>query len=146
MFSGIFLYFTQPIPDIFVAPNAKVIGIRTEDATCFNHLGYFRSMADSWSRSVGIEKRTNFNSKACCKYIAKIDENTYEANLKGRKIIVTKDSNVKYSGNITFVLNKGTNQLAELIYLEEMKKHLRNISKDLGAEIREQKQTILTIL
>ncbi len=109
MFSGIFLYFTQPIPDIFVAPNAKVIGIRTEDAACFNHLGYFRSMADSWSRSVGIEKRKNFNSKACLKYIAKIDKNTYEANVKGRKIIVTKDKNAKNSGNINFILNKGTN-------------------------------------
>lgn len=122
MFVGTVLYFIQPIADIFVAPNAKVIGIRAEDTTCFSHLGYFRSMTYSWSRSVGIEKRNNFNSKACSKYIAQIDKDTYEANIKGRKIIVTKTKNTKHSDDITFTLNEGINKFAEIIYLNEMKK------------------------
>ena len=79
-------------------------------------------MTDSWSRSVGIEKRNNFNSKACSKYIAKIDKDTYEANIRGRKIIVTKTKNTEHSDDITFTLNKGINKFAEIIYLNEMKK------------------------
>lgn len=121
IFCGIILYFMQPTADIFIAPNTKVIGIRIDNTSCFSHLGYFRSMSDSWSRSIGIEKRNNFKSNACQKYIKKIGKNTYEADIKGRKIIVTNNKNT-YPNNTTFILNKGTNKFTEVIYLDKMQK------------------------
>lgn len=119
---GIFCYFKQPLPDIFISPHAKVIGIRTDDCVAFNHLGYFRSVTDRWTRSVGKEKRENFNSKNAQRYIKKLDD-TYFINLKGRKIIVTKDDSYKRDGSefAVFYLNKEKNEFAQLVYLDNKK-------------------------
>ncbi|MBR1734886.1 MAG: ComEC/Rec2 family competence protein [Alphaproteobacteria bacterium] len=124
VFCGIFLYIIQPLPDIFVAPYAKVIGIRTEDGVFFSHLGYFHSMTDSWSRSVGFDKRYNFKSKYGMKYIKKIDNYTYEIKLKGKKIIAIDYRYFNddiYQADFVFILNGEKNENSALIYLASKK-------------------------
>lgn len=121
MFCGCVAYFFQPIPDIFIAPHAKTIGILTKEAVCFSHMGYFRSMIRGWSRSVGFATPNNFKAKACQKYISQINDDTYETHIKNKKIIVTKNNGLNASDTI-FVLNKGTNEKAEVIYLDNMKR------------------------
>lgn len=125
IFCGLILYFAQPLPDIFVSPHAKVVGIRTDDCVCFSHLGYFRSMTDSWSRSVGFDKRENFNSKSCSKFIKQIDGNTYLATLKGKTIVVTNQGKHDEipDADLVFLLNDGTNKKAEIVYLDEADKN-----------------------
>lgn len=119
---GIFCYFREPLPDIFVSRHAKVVGIRTDDCAAFNHLGYFRSVTDLWAKSIGKEKRERFNSKTMRKYIQK-SGSTYSINLKGKKIIVTDDRNYEKDGSefAVFHLNQEPNEFAQLIYLDSAK-------------------------
>ncbi|MDR0968751.1 MAG: ComEC family competence protein [Holosporaceae bacterium] len=91
--AGLFYYYFNPTPDIFISPYAKTIGIKTPEAACFSHLGHFRSTTAAWARSIGFEKGKRFNSRICKKYISKIDDNTYEARIKGRKVTLTDDEN-----------------------------------------------------
>jgi competence protein ComEC len=82
-------YYVNPVPDVFVSPNAKVIGVKTDEAACFNHLGYFRSVAFAWAKSVGSEKREKFDSETCSKYITKFSDNTYSVRSNDKNFIIT---------------------------------------------------------
>jgi competence protein ComEC len=119
--AGIVCYFFQPLPDVFVSKNAKVIGIRTDNCVCFNHLGYFRSISNSWAKSLGIEKSYNFKSNMCKKCVQKIDSDTYIANIKNKKIVITSDDEYEKDGDEqeVFHLNGEKNRYAELIYLDK---------------------------
>lgn len=91
---GILMYHFQEIPRIIISPNAKAYGARVEnDLTCFNHCGYFKSSLSAWTKSVGCTRRENFKSKACRKYIEKLDENSVKISADGKKFILTKDPN-----------------------------------------------------
>lgn len=94
MLIGATMYSAQPLSDVFVAPMAKAVGIRTPDGvTCFSHKGYFRDMGESWSKSVGAEKRENFRSKACSKWVKKLDEDgCWEALVRGKKLLIFENS------------------------------------------------------
>jgi competence protein ComEC len=124
MLAAIVGYFHQSTPDIFVSPNAKVVGIRANDTICFNHLGYFRSMTEAWTRSVGFPMRNSYRSGACQKYISKISDETYVANVKNKKIVVTEDDEYENIGDefAVFHLNGGKNNYSELIYLDSNKR------------------------
>ncbi len=119
-FFGVFYYFCQSIPDVFITPHGKVIGIKTDNAVCFSNLSYFRSMTASWAKSAGFEKRENFNSKACRKYISRIDANTYVTNIKNKKVVITSDDEYEKSIDdfAVFHLNKEKNKRAKLLYLD----------------------------
>lgn len=132
IFGGLVLYFIQPLPDIFVSPHAKVVGIRTDDCVCFSHLGYFRSMTDSWSRSVGFGKRHNFKSSACSKFVTKLEDNTYAAKIKGKMIIITNDDKYKNPNiDLLFILNKEGNNQSKIIFLDDdiIKKDVQKIRR-----------------
>jgi competence protein ComEC len=141
---GIGLYFLQPIPDIFVAKNAKVIGIRVDDVACFNHLGYFRSTGEAWTKSVGLQKRERYNSKACRKCITQIDDHTYMAYIKNSHILIKTDAvgtkktrrrsipnghkRSKYEAmnvnhDLMFLANQEPNEYAEVIFLPSERKY-----------------------
>ncbi|MDR2068175.1 MAG: ComEC family competence protein [Holosporaceae bacterium] len=121
---GALLYFIQPLPDIFVSRNARVIGIRTDDAVCFNHLGYFRSATNAWAKSIGFEKRERFDSQNCCKHIFQLAKNSYIAKINGEEIAITdqEDLEEKSESSTTLRLNNGGNDCAELIYLPSRKR------------------------
>lgn len=136
MLSGCVMYAIQPLADVFVAPMAKAVGIRVPDGvTCFSHKGYFRSMDESWSKSVGAEKRENFQSKACSKWIKKAaDEGRWEANIQGRKVVIFENENeiermeVGTARNpnkeedtekkVEIMIGKGINKAANVMYFE----------------------------
>ena len=122
--SGIVYYFYQPMPDVFIAPYGKTIGIKTDDVVCFSNLSYFRSITENWAKSVGFERREKFNSKACKKYISKIDDDTYIANIKDKKIAITSDDEYEKDNNIyhIFHLDEEKNKCAELLYLDSGEK------------------------
>ncbi|MDR2723649.1 MAG: competence protein ComEC family protein [Holosporaceae bacterium] len=111
---GIYYYFNTT-PDILISQKSKLIGIKTDEALCFNHLGYFRSMALSWMRSLGMEKRERFDSKACRKYITKISEDTYSVNLKGKSLIFTGNRDYFLKSSDAIFLDKCDN-FASIIY------------------------------
>lgn len=91
---GILLYYFQEIPRIIISPNAKAFGARVEeDLTCFNHCGYFRSSLSAWTKSIGCTRRENFKSKACRKYIEKLDDASVKILADGKEFILTKDPN-----------------------------------------------------
>ncbi|MDR1375556.1 MAG: ComEC family competence protein [Holosporaceae bacterium] len=119
LLGGVVLYSLQPLPDIFVSRNAKVIGIRTNEAACFSHLGYFRSATNAWAKSIGSEKRQKFNSKTCCKYISQIGRNSYTANVNGVEVAIAdrEDQGKKPEASMMLHLNDEDNAFAELIYL-----------------------------
>lgn len=119
-FFGLIYYFFQPIPDLFIASHGKVIGIKTDNAACFSNLSYFRSITASWAKSIGFEKRENFNSKSCRKYVSRIDDDTYIANIKNKKIVITSDEEYEKSIDdfAVFHLNKEKNKCAKLLYLD----------------------------
>jgi competence protein ComEC len=120
---GLILYFFQPIPDIFISPDGKAIGIRIDDAVCFNHLGYFRSAAAAWSKSVGCERRDKFNSSACNRHILQLDENTYLANIKNKKILITDDEDYEQDSDMSSIIRiNNSSEFSELIYLPSGKR------------------------
>ena len=117
---GLLIYAFEPLPDIFVSQDTKVIGIRTDDVVCCNHLGYFRSITSAWAKSVGFEKREKFNSKACRKLISKIDNDTFKINIKNTDVIITNDADTESDKALIFHLNE-PRKFAELIYLPSRK-------------------------
>ncbi|GHU16954.1 hypothetical protein FACS189472_03150 [Alphaproteobacteria bacterium] len=116
---GICGYFYQAIPDIFVSVDGKAIGIRTEDGVFFNDLRPFRSVTQSWTKSVGFEKRKKYNSKKCSKYISCLDDNTYVANIADKRIVVTSDDDYEKDAKDFLVFHVGDeeNEVAEVVYL-----------------------------
>lgn len=118
-FLGIVYYFYQPTPDVFIAPHGKVIGIKTEKTACFNNLRYFNTMTKNWTKSIGFEKRENYFSKECKKYISKIDDGTYSTKVKNKKIVITSDTEYEKNKNTDFIffLNHEQNEHAILLYL-----------------------------
>lgn len=112
IFGGIISYYLQPIPDIFISPYGKVIGFRNENCACFSKLNHFRSMGTAWTKSIGLDKKANFLSKACKKNVQIIDENQYILNIKGRPISIGE------SENSDIVLDS-ENQFSQLIYLPD---------------------------
>jgi competence protein ComEC len=119
---GIAYYFLQPLPDIFISPHTKVVGIRTGDAVCFSHLGYFKGITDSWAKSVGFSRREKYNSAACRKVISPIDEDTWVAQINDKKIIVTSSDNQPEDADFIIRLNDRENERSELIYLDKTEK------------------------
>jgi competence protein ComEC len=117
---GCVYYYLSPTPDIFISPKSKAIGIKTADAICFNHLGYFRSMTSSWAKSLGFEKRERFDSKSCQKHITKIHDNTYNVNVKGQNFVITDDKNHSSSSPSAIFLDKNNN-FAQIIYFQPRK-------------------------
>ena len=117
-FGGICYYF-QPIPDVIIAPQAKVVGIRSNDLACFSSLKYFRTMCRMWAQSTGCKNIETFKSKNCSEFTEKIDEDTYIVNIKGRKIAITSGSDEVARSDLfrVFHLNKEKNESAEQIYL-----------------------------
>ncbi|MDR0677994.1 MAG: ComEC family competence protein [Holosporaceae bacterium] len=117
---AVIYYYYTPTADIFISPQSKAWGIKTKDAVCFNHLGYFRSITSAWAKSVGFEKREKFHSKNCKKCIRKISDNTYSINTKNQSIIITDDANYSSKSGKIILLNKNNN-FAEIIYLPSFK-------------------------
>ncbi|MDR1982478.1 MAG: ComEC family competence protein [Holosporaceae bacterium] len=116
---GVIYYYCNPTPDIFISPKSKVVGIKTKNIACFNHLGYFRSMTAAWTKSIGLEKRENFNSKICKKCVSKISDNTYSVNTKNQNIIITDDMDY-YSKSKDIIFLDKNNNFAEMIYLPSL--------------------------
>jgi hypothetical protein len=114
---GTIVYFHEDIPDIFMSKNNKAIGLRTADGVCFNHLGYFRSLGESWSKSVGFEKRENFKSKSCRRYIEQLDKNTYVANLRGQKVAFSFADAPMPKADLQLHLADHGDDYAKLMYL-----------------------------
>ncbi|MDR2646139.1 MAG: competence protein ComEC family protein [Holosporaceae bacterium] len=117
---GCIYYHLSPTSDIFISPRSKVIGIKTADALCFNHLGYFRSMTSSWAKSLGFEKRERFDSKSCRKYITKISDNTYDVNIKSQNFVITDDEGYFSSSPNAIFLDKN-NEFSKTIYFQPRK-------------------------
>lgn len=125
MACGMAMYATQPLPDVFVAPGAKAVGIRTPgDVTCFSHKGYFRAMGESWSRSVGAERRENFRSKTCNKWVKwREGKRAWEADIRGCKVMIRKSGELGKTtkegliSNLEIVLGEEQNEAAEVIYI-----------------------------
>ncbi|MDR0580629.1 MAG: ComEC family competence protein [Holosporaceae bacterium] len=117
---GCIYYYFNSTPDIFISPKSKAIGVKTDDAICFNHLGYFRSMTSSWAKSLGFEKRKRFDSKSCQKYITKISNNTYDVNIKGQNFVITDDKN-RFSSSPNAVFLSRNNNFAQIIYFQPRK-------------------------
>ncbi|MDR3187278.1 MAG: ComEC/Rec2 family competence protein [Holosporaceae bacterium] len=117
--AGVVLYFFQPLPDIFISRDARVVGIRTNDAVCFNHLGYCRSATNAWAKSIGFGKREKFNSEACSKHIVPLAKNSYVAQIKGLTVAIAdqEEEEEKPESSLTLHLNNEENDFAELIYL-----------------------------
>ena len=88
---GLICYQQQPLPDLLIAPHGKTVGVRIGDTVCFSSRRYFRSLCNMWTKSVGCQSAENFHSDACSKFLKKIAPNTYLVELKGKKIIITKD-------------------------------------------------------
>jgi len=125
---GVAFYYLNPTDDIFISPKAKAVGIRTKDAVCFNHLGYFRSATSAWAKSVGFEKKDKFNSKACRGCISKIDEDTYKINHPKGCIIITKDE--EFSSDIyPIILLDEDNEFAETVSLPSLVRKSNNLKK-----------------
>jgi competence protein ComEC len=118
---GIVYYIFSPIPDVFISPGAKVVGIRTDNAVCFNHLGYFRSMTSSWAKSVGFEKKNRFDSKACRGCVGKIADNALVATLHNRNIIIT-DAPESFPESPDVIFANPKNDFAELFYVPSRKR------------------------
>ncbi|MDR0632393.1 MAG: ComEC family competence protein [Holosporaceae bacterium] len=112
-------YYLTPTPDIFISQKSKVIGIKTEENACFNHLGYFKSVTSSWARSVGFEKREKFNSKGCRKYIREISKGTYAARIKNQDIIITDNKSRDLQPSNTILLDENSN-FARTIYTQPL--------------------------
>jgi hypothetical protein len=113
---GVIYYYFNPTPDIFISPQAKVVGIKTGDAVCFNHLGYFRSMTAAWAKSVGFEKRERFDSKACQKYISRNSDGSYAVNVKNQNITITGNEEFCSRSPDAILLDEESD-FAEVIYL-----------------------------
>jgi competence protein ComEC len=124
---GAIYYCFSPTPDIFISPGAKVIGIKTDDAVCFSHLGYFRSMTAAWAKSVGFERRERLNSKACQKYIFQNSNDDYVVNVKNQNTTITRNKEVYSLFPNTILLDK-ENDFAEIIYLPS-RRRISNKSK-----------------
>ncbi|MDR3179793.1 MAG: ComEC family competence protein [Holosporaceae bacterium] len=120
---GIGGYFHQSLPDVFVSVDGKSIGIRTKDAVCFNNLTYFRSIGESWAKSVGFEKRERYDSENCKKCVSRWDNDTYVARVADKNIIITHDKNYQKTPDDFVVLriNDRKNKFAKLIYLPSKK-------------------------
>ena len=117
---GIVYYFLHPLPDIFVSPNAKVVGIRLNDSALFNNLGYMRSITENWAKSVGFSKRNSYKAKSMRPYVTHIDDDTYSVDIRGKKIAITKSYDYYGDGSedAIFHLKNEDNEFAELIYLD----------------------------
>ena len=103
---GIFLYHLQDIPRIIISPNAKAYGARVDDdLTCFNHCGYFRSTLSAWTKSVGCSRRENFKSKACRKFVERLDDDSMKISADGQDFILT--SNPNFSDDFEKIQNNG---------------------------------------
>lgn len=90
--TGVVMYYFQEVPRIVISPNAKAYGARVDkDLTCFNHCGYFRSTLSAWTKSVGCTRRENFKSKACRKFIEKLDEDSVKISVEGQEFVLTSD-------------------------------------------------------
>ncbi|MDR0555638.1 MAG: ComEC family competence protein [Holosporaceae bacterium] len=113
---GVVHYCYSPVADIFISPEAKVVGVRTSDAVCFSHLGYFRSITSSWARSVGFEKREQFSSPGCRKYISKISDDTYDVQLGNQRAILTYNEDYPVDSRNTIFLDRDAD-FAKVIYL-----------------------------
>jgi competence protein ComEC len=91
VFCGVIYYFINPTSEIFISPQAKTVGVKTDEAACFNNLGHFRFISSAWAKSVGSEKLQRFDSEICKKYIKKISDNTYSVKLKNQNAVITDD-------------------------------------------------------
>ncbi|MDR2107765.1 MAG: ComEC family competence protein [Holosporaceae bacterium] len=87
--AGILCYRLTPLPDVFISPQAKAIGIRTEDAVCFNRLNYFRSATSSWAKSVGFERKNRFDSEVCRKCITQVSDNSWLITLRNFRVLIS---------------------------------------------------------
>ncbi len=113
IFIGCVFYYFEERPKIIISPYAKAYGIKVSDElVCCNHCGYFRGIMDTWTKTVGCEKRKNFNSKECRKFVKKSE-----------------------NGKYIIKLNKNTIELSEyperenknIIYLDKSKDFTREI-------------------
>ncbi|MDR1551452.1 MAG: competence protein ComEC family protein [Holosporaceae bacterium] len=125
LIAGVIYYYLAPLPDFFISPNAKVIGVRMKDCTCFNHLGYFRSAALAWARSVGSEKRERFDSECCRKSITKNIDGSYEVRFGEKQVIISKNNGPSVGTDTTLPLESPrcifldpSNDFTKVIYLD----------------------------
>ncbi|MBE6446903.1 MAG: ComEC family competence protein [Alphaproteobacteria bacterium] len=85
---GCLCYFCEERPRIVISPYAKVVGVKiSNDLACFNHCGHFRGILSAWTKSVGCNKRENFNSVNCRKFIQKSSKG-YFINLDRKQVLL----------------------------------------------------------
>lgn len=77
---GVVLYFMQELPDVFVSPYCKVVGLRTPDGAVFSkHNGGRGNYAEeSWAKSVGL--KVNFSRELQQKYFGEDPTEIYLPN------------------------------------------------------------------
>ncbi|MDR2781158.1 MAG: ComEC family competence protein [Holosporaceae bacterium] len=109
-------YYLNPTPDVFISQNSKVIGVKIDDAACFNDLSHFRFIASAWVKSIGLEKRKRFSSDICKKCIKKIDDDTYLISSKDKNVIITDDKSYLKKYPDAIFLDKN-DKFARIFYL-----------------------------
>ncbi|MDR1362292.1 MAG: ComEC family competence protein [Holosporaceae bacterium] len=116
---GVVCYGLQPRPDILLAPHCKSIGIRTDQAACFSSLAYFKYVCSDWAKSLGFKMRKRYNSAECRGCISALDEDTWVADIKKSRIVITKDNDFqKRPGDFAvFHLGDENNDTFEVMYL-----------------------------
>jgi len=127
---GILLYHFQDIPRIIISPKAKAYGARvSNDLTCFNHCGYFRATLSAWTKSVGCSRRENFKSRACRKFVERLDEGSVKISADGQDFILT--SNPNFSEDLEKTQGKETRENPQnpttVILLDKTSKEFRQI-------------------
>lgn len=122
MIVSVILYIQQPLPDLFIAPNGKNVGIRTPECVCFSDLRYFRSMTRTWSKSVGLKPYANFRSKMCRKYVEWLGDDTYSANIHGTRLNITKNKITAELNGSSHTINRKSNTSTELFYFNPLRK------------------------
>ncbi|MBO6055477.1 MAG: ComEC/Rec2 family competence protein [Alphaproteobacteria bacterium] len=133
LLAGILLYFFQDIPRIIISPNAKAYGARVgDDLTCFNHCGYFRATLSAWTKSVGCSRRENFKSKACRKFVERLDDDSVKISADGQDFILT--SNPKFPDNFEKLQENSEKEMCKnpqkqptIIFLDKTSKEFRQI-------------------
>ena len=118
---GLLCYYLQPIPDIFIAPHAKTVGIRVNGLACFSSLRYFRSMCKMWAQSTGCQESVNLKSKKCCEFVKKINDNIYIVDVKGKNVALVFEKTESVPQHLDafmiFHLNHEKNEDAEQIFM-----------------------------
>lgn len=123
---GGILYYIEETPQIVISPQAKAFGVKADrDLACFNHCGYFKAIMSAWTKSVGCEKRENFNSKSCRKFIEKLDDSSVKVKIKDKFFILSYDPN----RNDSSIFLDRKNNFTREIYIPSMRE-TSNIQKD----------------